>query len=66
MAEINIERKPERSPWPIVLAVLAVLAIAVAVWYFTQQPTVQDGAAGIPPSSLHVPATVLSAPDRAA
>lgn len=65
MAEINIERKPERSPWPIVLAVLAVLAIAVAVWYFTQQPTVQDDAAGIPPSSLHVPAS-LSVPGRAA
>lgn len=36
MAEINIERKPQRSPWPILLAVLAVIAIAVAVWYYTQ------------------------------
>lgn len=48
MAEINIERKPQRSPWPIVLAVLAILVIAAAIWYFTQQPA--EGSSLIPGS----------------
>lgn len=48
MAEINIERKPQRSPWPIVLAVLAVLVIAAAIWYFTQQPA---GSSAVPPGT---------------
>lgn len=57
MAEINIERRPERSPWPIVLAVLAVLAIAVAVWYYTQQ-TPDRGAVEVQPTPADTTVTV--------
>lgn len=56
MAEINIERKPRKSPWPIVLAVLAVLAIAAAVWYYTQEPAVLDETTDVRPSSTEEPA----------
>ena len=58
MAEINIERKPQRSPWPIVLAVLAVLAIAAAVWYYTQQPRMGDGTVEMAPTSTDTTVTV--------
>lgn len=52
MAEINIERKPQRSPWPILLAVLAVIAIAVAVWYYTQESPTRDGDLDLTPTSV--------------
>lgn len=34
MAEINIERKPAKSPWPLIIALLLGIALAVGAWYF--------------------------------
>lgn len=37
MAEINIERRPHRSPWPILIALLILAALAFGVWYYTSR-----------------------------
>lgn len=65
MAEINIERKPERSPWPIIIAVIALIAVAAAVWYYTQSGRV--GAATPPTDATPAPVdTTLRTPPGAA
>jgi hypothetical protein len=34
MAKIEIERKPERNPWPLVLGLVRLVAVGAAIWWF--------------------------------
>lgn len=56
MAEITIERKPRRSVWPFVLAVLVLAAAAWAVWEFYLEPQREVAEAPATPGALEMPA----------
>jgi hypothetical protein len=58
MAEIDIERKRRQSNWPWALAVLLLLMVVGAAWYFTQPENQRPGtpdlfsdSAGAPPAT---------------
>jgi len=62
MAQIEIERKPQRGMWPILLVLLVVAVIAVGVWYYM---STRNAGTAVDTDPAALPEEVGRAPDRA-